>query len=77
MFYYFFCQKEQIDKLDTEIQKGKLGLEALSKQIHNYRNLMCQLRHEREDKYKLDQSNKVENGLAKKEIAKYETTCLI
>lgn len=69
---FFFCQKEQIDKLYTEIQKGKLGLEALSKQIHNYRNLMRSLRREREDKYKLDQCNKVENWLAKNEIAKYE-----
>jgi len=33
---------------------------------------MRSLRHEREDKYKLDQCNKVENWLAKNEIAKYE-----
>lgn len=71
-----FSQREQIDKLDKEIQNGRKTQEAMIKQIQNYRDLVQtvsrRMKNEKEGKLKMQKEHQVKNFLAKEELAKYE-----
>lgn len=76
LFINIFFQREQIDKLDKEIQNGRKTQEAMIKQIQNYRDLVQtvsrRMKNEKEGKLKMQKEHQVKNFLAKEELAKYE-----
>ncbi|XP_063432970.1 myosin-13-like isoform X1 [Mytilus trossulus] len=66
-------KREQIDKLDKEIQNGRKTQEAMIKQIQNYRDLVQtvsrRMKNEKEGKLKMQKEHQVKNFLAKEELA--------
>lgn len=66
-------KKEQIAKLDTEIQRGKVNMEAMLKQIQTCRNLVNiaskRIQNERAERLKHNKQSQVQNYLAKEETA--------
>ncbi|XP_052098093.1 cingulin-like [Mytilus californianus] len=66
-------KREQIDKLDKEIQNGRKTQEAMVKQIQNYRDLVQtvsrRMKNEKDGKLNIQKEQQVKNFLAKEDLA--------